>query len=189
MKIAGRKVQILDAATHVFSEKGYYRAKIEDIAAQAGVGKGTVYEYFSSKKHLYEETMYNVMELYISKGLEAMGRTKDPREKLKIFIRYQHLFFINKEHIARLLMQVSNEIRGDMLEKLMAYRTRLLKVVGSIIEEGIRQGLFRDVDTYYAAILFTGVIQEAGTMMYAGQEISEEALDKMLDYYLHGIGK
>ncbi|MBA1334137.1 MAG: Transcriptional regulator, AcrR family [Firmicutes bacterium] len=189
MKTTGRKGQILDAAARVFSEKGYHRAKIEDIAARAGVGKGTVYEYFSSKRHLFEEVMDNVLETYMSQGLEAISGTKDPREKLKIFIKYQHLFFIHKEHIARLLMRSSGEIREDMVEKLMVYRTHLLKFVGSIIEEGVRQGLFREVDPYYAAILFMGVLQEAGTMMRTGQGISEEALDKMLDYYLHGIGK
>ena len=43
---------ILDAALHVFAERGYAAARISDIAAEAGVGKGTVYLYFASKEDL-----------------------------------------------------------------------------------------------------------------------------------------
>ncbi len=43
---------ILNAASDAFAEHGFAKARIEDIAAKAGVGKGTVYEYFQSKEHL-----------------------------------------------------------------------------------------------------------------------------------------
>ena len=43
---------ILNAASNVFADNGFAKARIEDIAAKAGVGKGTVYEYFQSKEHL-----------------------------------------------------------------------------------------------------------------------------------------
>ncbi|MDH7498134.1 MAG: helix-turn-helix domain-containing protein, partial [Syntrophomonadaceae bacterium] len=46
---------ILEAAARVFSQRGYHQAKVEEIAAAAGVGKGTVYEYFDSKLELFQQ--------------------------------------------------------------------------------------------------------------------------------------
>jgi len=47
-----RRTQILDAATHVFAENGYHRTKIKDIAKAAGLGTGTIYNYFTNKEDL-----------------------------------------------------------------------------------------------------------------------------------------
>jgi TetR/AcrR family fatty acid metabolism transcriptional regulator len=189
MREITRKEQILDASAKVFSEMGFHGAKVEDIALEANVGKGTVYEYFTSKRQLFEEVMLNVLETYITQAMEAMEGAKDPGEKLKRFIRFQYMFSKTNQHVARLLLRRHGEMHDIMMEKLLDFRKRILAFVGNIIEEGMRHGTFREVDPYYASILFMGVLQEAGTLLYTGQEISEEALDKMLDYYLYGIGK
>jgi len=61
-----RPQQILDAALSVFAEHGIDAAKLEDIAARAGVSKGTIYLYFPSKEELFREVL-------ISAG-QASGR-------------------------------------------------------------------------------------------------------------------
>ena len=48
-----RKAQIIAAAARVFAQKGFTGAVIAEIAAEAGIGKGTVYEYFDSKEDLF----------------------------------------------------------------------------------------------------------------------------------------
>ncbi len=50
--INARKAQILDASTQVFSEKGFHRATIKDIAKEAGIADGTIYTYFENKTAL-----------------------------------------------------------------------------------------------------------------------------------------
>lgn len=57
--------QIIDAAEIVFSKQGYDNTKMEDIAAQIGVSKGTVYFYFSSKENLYMAITYRAYEALI----------------------------------------------------------------------------------------------------------------------------
>src|SRR4051794_6102630 len=47
--VKARRNQILDAATHVFAEKGFHRATIKDVARTAGIADGTIYTYFASK--------------------------------------------------------------------------------------------------------------------------------------------
>ena len=48
-----RKNQIIEAASVVFAQKGFARTTIAEVATRAGIGKGTVYEYFKSKEDLY----------------------------------------------------------------------------------------------------------------------------------------
>ena len=50
-----RRRQILDAALDVFAEHGYAAARLEDVAARAGVAKGTIYLYFADKRTLFME--------------------------------------------------------------------------------------------------------------------------------------
>src|SRR5437773_7869061 len=50
--IAARRNQILDAATKVFGEKGFHQATIKDIAREAGIADGTIYNYFENKMAL-----------------------------------------------------------------------------------------------------------------------------------------
>ncbi|MFQ5541718.1 MAG: TetR/AcrR family transcriptional regulator, partial [Candidatus Binatia bacterium] len=48
-----KRREILQAAMQVFAREGYHRARIEAVAEEAGIGKGTVYEYFKSKTDLF----------------------------------------------------------------------------------------------------------------------------------------
>ena len=48
-----KKNRIIEAAVMVFAQKGYASATIADIAARAEIGKGTIYEYFTSKEDLF----------------------------------------------------------------------------------------------------------------------------------------
>jgi AcrR family transcriptional regulator len=49
-----RPAEILDAALAVFAQKGFAATKLDDIAAKAGITKGTIYLYFDSKQALFE---------------------------------------------------------------------------------------------------------------------------------------
>ncbi len=184
-----RREQILEAAAKVFNEMGYHRAKIGDIAAQAGVGKGTIYEYFSSKKELFEEALFHVLEVFFSKTVEDMNDIQDPTQKLKGIIVRQNLLLKKSGHIGNMVMKNSGDIHSDLLDRLVAYRKKVLGFIAGIIEEGIEKGVFREVDPHLAAILFMGVLQESGAISYRGSRIGDKALDTMLDYMLKGIGK
>jgi len=54
--------KILDAATQVFSEKGFYGARVDEIAARAGVNKAMLYYYFKNKEKLFEELINRYRE-------------------------------------------------------------------------------------------------------------------------------
>jgi AcrR family transcriptional regulator len=63
---------ILDAARTVFSREGYAASSVDDVAAQAGIGKGTVYLYFKSKEELYIAALARDIRVFADKAREEM---------------------------------------------------------------------------------------------------------------------
>ena len=66
-----RPGQILDAAVTVFTDRGIAAAKLEEIAALAGVSKGTIYLYFPSKEELFREVVGQKVVPYLARADEA----------------------------------------------------------------------------------------------------------------------
>lgn len=57
-----RKEQIIDAATHVFARSGYAKARMDDIAKETGVSKGTLYWYFKNKDAILLAILDNLLD-------------------------------------------------------------------------------------------------------------------------------
>ncbi len=75
-----KRALIIKAAVRVFSRQGFHQARVEDIAQEAGVGKGTIYEYFENKRNLFEEVVLETFNFYSSQ-MEAAGFRQFHKEK------------------------------------------------------------------------------------------------------------
>ena len=156
-----KRRDILDAAMRVFAEKGFHRAKMEEIAVSANIGKGTIYEYFQSKTELFlslHAHMLAQLREFYAKELRGL---RDPRELMQRFIetafetfRLWEPFFIvffdfwaeggRSEHQALLqdqLRKAQHDSRQD---------------VASIIAAGVELGVFRCPDPTLAAANLLG---------------------------------
>src|ERR1700691_4709916 len=78
---------ILDAARTVFSREGYAASSVEDVADEAGIGKGTVYLYFKSKEELYLAALARDIRVFAAKAREEMESVPTFREKIEAFLR------------------------------------------------------------------------------------------------------
>ena len=77
-----KRTQIIEAAIKVFAQKGLERGKIADIAKEAGIGKGTVYEYFRSKEEIFSAIEQAVMGEMSTAFEELFVSDISPTEKL-----------------------------------------------------------------------------------------------------------
>lgn len=80
-----RRREILDAARKVFARKGFAESIVDDIAAEAGVAKGTIYIYFASKKDIYNSLLHNDMEILKVEMLGRMDAAPTLRQKIAEF--------------------------------------------------------------------------------------------------------
>ncbi|MEM6252350.1 MAG: TetR/AcrR family transcriptional regulator [Cyanobacteria bacterium P01_D01_bin.156] len=84
---AAKRQEILEAAIAVFVEKGYHSAKVADIAVAAGMGKGTLYEYFPTKESLPKE-IFNLFFAGVDDQLRQLQQAEqDPIEVILAGIR------------------------------------------------------------------------------------------------------
>lgn len=155
-----RRTDILNAALEVFAKNGFDRATIAEIAEIAGIGKGTVYEYFKSKKELFEDMIRYNVETYNEKLQNAVTKGNSVQEKL-INFSIAHSEFM-KEHIDILRMfpqphMMSEEMKQHMIQE----KYKVFKLIEDLIEEGIESGTFRkNLDKEITAFCIIGAVNE-----------------------------
>lgn len=77
-----RRAQLLEAASQVFTTKGYHAAAMDDIAEVAGVSKPVLYQHFSSKLDLYLALLDQACQRLVTKVTEALASTEDNAERV-----------------------------------------------------------------------------------------------------------
>lgn len=83
-----KRIQILYAAVEIFAKKGLERGKIADIAKHAGIGKGTIYEYFKSKDEIFSAIETLFINDTITQVYKLVNSNKSPTEKIEEIISY-----------------------------------------------------------------------------------------------------
>lgn len=191
-KEAGNKrEQILLAAVDKFLEKDYYKVTVTEIAELAQVGKGTVYEYFSSKEELFKESFYHCADLYLHLFKTHLSEISSARQTMEeIFVKHLALIKENRNKLHLLF----NE-RPQSLQELQAWilerRQELIGGVTGLVQEGIKLGEIRpDIDVEMASRLFLALNQMViGEMVVLDNiEIEEKRVKDLLDIYWNGIG-
>ncbi len=98
IKKIDKKEAILEAALNLFASKGYYTTSMSDVAKEAGVAKGSLYNYFFSKENLLEAILLSILD--VSNDLEKeLVQTQSPNEFLQQIIEGQfELVCSNRDH-------------------------------------------------------------------------------------------
>lgn len=99
-----KRREIAEAAMAVFSEHGFETASVRQVALKAGIGKGTIYEYFHSKEELTAVAIQVWMERMIGELEGMVENIEDPEEKLKTYVNAMLDAFLKDECITRLIL-------------------------------------------------------------------------------------
>jgi len=165
MRISDKHQKIIDAAVNVFAEKGFFNARISDIARQAGVADGTIYLYFNNKYDilisLFEEEIGKII-LEVKKLIE---KEEDPRRMLEIFIA-QHLGLVRRrKSLAEVLQMELRQSNKFMREYRNTKFIEYIDIISSIIRKGQEMGLFRpEVKPGIAKRAIFGAIDECARL-------------------------
>lgn len=191
-KEAGTKrEQILLAAVEMFLDKDFYQVTIVEIADLAGVGKGTVYEYFPSKEDLFKECFSFCAESYIQSFKKHLSDCSSVKYTM-YEIAGSHLELI-KDNRKRLHLLFNErplsfqELQSWVLER----RQELLQGITALITEGIKLKEIRpDMDIEMAGRLFLALnyVVMGGMVILDNIEVQEDHIIKLLDIYWNGIG-
>lgn len=136
-----RREEILRAASQVFSEKGFARTKISDIATAAGLSHGLVYHYFPSKEAVFE-AIVDMMIAKINADME-MGTDLPPFDRLSAAIdrsreRTCHAGVDAGRVVSQAMMQgaVPDHLRDRLLDHMRAAHKRAADLIASAQADG-----------------------------------------------------
>jgi AcrR family transcriptional regulator len=158
-----KKDQIIEAAAQVFAQKGYAGAVVADIAIQANIGKGTVYEYFNSKEDLFFavfEWFQKKTEKAATVGISSLGGGAADRLRvlndslMGLWDEIKDAFVLVMEFwAASSSTQMRRRFKGAFKQIYDDYRG----IVSSLIQDGINSGEFRsDVNPKSVAAALVG---------------------------------
>jgi len=136
-----KRQRILFAAVKAFAEKGHEKATISEIASSAGVGDGTVYEYFKNK----EEILLAIPEERFQEHLNRLKETfdiRDPLKKLRRFIQYHFQLYLVDQDFLRVCLMLIILNRRFYVSRAYESLRNYLQVFEKIVQEGIDQGCF-----------------------------------------------
>ncbi len=191
MKAENKHSKIISAATKVFAKKGFFTARISDIAKEAKVADGTIYLYFNNKYDIllsvFEEEVGKIVE-----NTEKLLSTEcDPRKQLEIFVT-QHLLAMKKNKYIAEVIQI--ELRQPH-KVIKEYRDKKFSkytgIIAEIIRNGQTAGIYRpDIKPDLAKRAFFGALDEISRVWNASLETNysvEVITTQMLSMFLTGI--
>ena len=158
-----KRRQILDAAVAVFAQKGYFTARVSDIASTAGVADGTIYLYFKNKEDVIVSLFADVLERHLARAKEEIARAGTPRQKLLAIARH-HLAALSERRDVAILFQT--ELRqSTLMSRLSSKELRgYFDLLSKVVEDGQQSGAFRpEVPRSLVVQSFFGALDEMVT--------------------------
>ncbi|TAK34019.1 MAG: TetR/AcrR family transcriptional regulator [Chloroflexota bacterium] len=152
-----KKEMLRDAAVRVFRQKGYAFATIRDIAAEAGIQKGSVYYYVTSKEDILADILQYDMHILIARLEQICGSELPAEEKLRQALTAHLTRMMERQDAAILVNRELHMLSPEKREVVVALRDRYEGLLGSIIDEGVRTGDFDEVDVRLTKLAIVGM--------------------------------
>ena len=172
------KEKILEAALEIFSEKGFHVATVDEIAEQAGLGKGTLYRYFANKEALFNELVRIRLEDLEERASSVLDSQDDVVTMIIKYLRVYFDFFDHNQRLYRVIVQEHLDFGSEMQELYIKKVLRRLPALKRKVYGGTQQGVFKDVDfqtVFYGVMGFVhGVIQK-----WLAHECSYSLMDEL----------
>jgi AcrR family transcriptional regulator len=155
-----RRREILDAAVGLFRTRGYESARLEDVADELGITKGSIYYYFPKKVDLLLEICQHAIDNASERQAKILSSDAPPDERLRLAIQDPISFMEMNAAVWSVffrefeLVSTSDPRRRAIAKRLTDYSRRL----EDLIKEGIAQGVFRPVDPQIVTNAILGMV-------------------------------
>lgn len=153
-----RRDQIIRAGIKLFVEKGFHKTTLRDLAQEAGLSYGNIYDYVGSKEDIFfliHGYSAGRATAAIKEGLKGIG---DPLDKLNRLLWAEFNAMDELADAIMLLYQEAHILKETYLKKLLQKEREHLEVFEEVLTEGIREGLLRECNVRVAANLIKSLI-------------------------------
>jgi AcrR family transcriptional regulator len=134
---------LLDATDRLLAKHGYKRMTIEDLAKEAGIGKGSVYLHFSSKEEIALSHIDRIIDRMLRRMAEHLRSEKSSSERLRKLIIDRVLYrFDSVQHYSQSLNELLSQLRPRLLARRAHYFEEEAKVISEALRAGQNDGTF-----------------------------------------------
>jgi len=176
--------KILEAASRLFGRGRFHEVRMEDIAAEAEVGKGTLYRYFADKEELYLALLGRAAEQYMRLIAAESSKSADPRKKLRALVAAGFSFFERQPHLGPLI-QRAEVTHAD--SPWQPARERFLAIAADILNEARDEGAFTVPDPTMAALLLLGGVRSI--YLFGRKPRPRDVADRIVNAWLNGVAE
>ncbi len=196
-----RRQQIMVAAKRVFTERGFSKATMEDIAKEAELSPGTLYLYFKNKDELYASLSLRILQYLLirlehvnmEENMDALERLAALKVAMYDVYEFDPLILINMFHLqsSETLKSLSTELLSDF-KKLSSDS---LKAMAKVFEEGVKEGVF--IGKHPTAIadivwaMFSGIVlwETSKKLINEEKDYLRQTLEIAFEIFSRGITK
>jgi AcrR family transcriptional regulator len=196
-----RRQQIIVAAKRVFSEKGFSKTTMEDIAWEAELSPGTLYLYFKNKDELYASLSLRILQ-YMNIRLEDVKKEKDSDTRQKIasikealydVYQFDPMILINMFHLQS--SETLKNLSSPLLENITELSRYSLQVLADIFSDNTGKNKLLSIQPNAVAdivwSLFTGVVlwEESKRMIDDDKDYLKQTLDIAFEIVARGLSR
>ncbi len=180
--------RILGAAEQVFANKGYHESLVDEIAEEVSLSKGGIYFHFPSKEDLFFSVMDRLADRLVSKAEAAAAQETSPLAKAEAALMEVLLRLGKRRRLARILMVQGYSMGKAFEAKRVEIFGRFAEIIKANLDEAVKAGEIRDVDTAIAAHVWLGAINEIVIRwLYEGTPQPAEAAESLRGILIHGL--
>ena len=185
-EIDRRRHEIFHSSVALILKQGFAGTSMQEIAQAARVGKSTLYDYFPAKDHVLLFVFEEELDI-LQKQAEGLAAEEIPVEEKLIKILEAQLDYLlnNKNFFIELSMQVM-QLGQAVQKRIMKKRYAYQDLLRAVLEQGVREGVFRPVNTRLATRTLLSIME---VLVYTTRPTGSprEMLADALDMFMHGI--
>jgi TetR/AcrR family fatty acid metabolism transcriptional regulator len=186
VKKPNKKEDIIKVAAKLFSQKSFHDVKMDDIAEELSIAKGTIYLYFRSKEKLYLEILEDSYEA-IEALLENEIAIDEPSPvKLKKVLGIIFSFYRRNLDVLKILSRDETHLIKEHFEFTEHWRLRRLKLYEKILEKGIKEGSFSVQNLKLTALVIFGLVRSV-MFFYSTEKDTTDLAEEVYYVITNGI--
>jgi TetR/AcrR family fatty acid metabolism transcriptional regulator len=187
--------EIAGIALNLFAEKGFSATSVEQIAEAAGIGKGTIYDYFSSKEEIFVKAITDWIMNLLHRVIDSTRGVDDPVERLKIFIEMvKDVLNVDTPDPKKLFADIDQQtfMEGGAFYKrryiIKDMRSRFCNLVSDILLDGVSKKVFKpEIARDVAKISINLLAYLDGICMHYLIIEEYQEFEEQIDFYLNGF--
>jgi AcrR family transcriptional regulator len=180
--------QLLEAATHLFKEKGYHSTSMQELADAVGMQKGSLYYYIEGKEDLLRRLMERATSFMATQIDEIYASDLPPARKLRWALENHAVTMMDHLDLVAVYLHEYRNLPPERLAEALTVRKHYEQVLMQIVEDGIASGEFREVNVKMAVFGMLGMLNWTHQWFSPdGPFSSNEVATTLADFALHGL--